>query len=298
MSNNLKTGPVPPTLKPIAHFLKTASEHESRDPVVTYWCRLAALQVGMKLDKASKEALAVLLPIMDWMEKEKKVLAENEAISSEVVAAAHIENYALKLFSWADKEDRASHFNKNVVKAFYSAGMLFDCMEAVFGELTPENAHARKYAKWKAAYIHNCLKNGETPVPGPAASGEEDDEAAAVTATEPGASGGWQAPLGGDPALQPMIPPTSSATAPDPAPVPTPRATVPTPQQPQYVAPVPVVATVTAPQPGGYVTLSAAQVTKTQKYCKYASSALDYDDRITAIDNLTKALRLLQTGQE
>jgi vacuolar protein sorting-associated protein VTA1 len=25
----------------------------------------------------------------------------------------------------------------------------------------------RKYAKWKAAYIHNCLKNGETPHAGP-----------------------------------------------------------------------------------------------------------------------------------
>ena len=27
----------------------------------------------------------------------------------------------------------------------------------------------RKYAKWKAAYIHKCLKNGETPLPGPLA---------------------------------------------------------------------------------------------------------------------------------
>ena len=25
----------------------------------------------------------------------------------------------------------------------------------------------RKYAKWKATYIHNCLKNGETPIAGP-----------------------------------------------------------------------------------------------------------------------------------
>ena len=32
----------------------------------------------------------------------------------------------------------------------------------------------RKYAKWKAAYIHKCLKNGETPEPGPL--GGEDGE--------------------------------------------------------------------------------------------------------------------------
>ena len=25
----------------------------------------------------------------------------------------------------------------------------------------------RKYSKWKAAYINNCLKKGETPIPGP-----------------------------------------------------------------------------------------------------------------------------------
>lgn len=31
----------------------------------------------------------------------------------------------------------------------------------------PQNAQHRKYARWKAAYIHNCLKNGETPQPGP-----------------------------------------------------------------------------------------------------------------------------------
>jgi vacuolar protein sorting-associated protein VTA1 len=38
--------------------------------------------------------------------------------------------------------------------------------------------------------------------------------------------------------------------------------------------------------------------TKAQKYCKYASSALQYEDVPTAIDNLQKALRLLQTGKD
>ena len=69
---------------------------------------MAALETGLKLDKKSKESLALLLPLMDWLEKEKKVLKEQEAISSEIVAAAHIENYANKLFLWADKEDRAA----------------------------------------------------------------------------------------------------------------------------------------------------------------------------------------------
>lgn len=39
-------------------------------------------------------------------------------------------------------------------------------------------------------------------------------------------------------------------------------------------------------------------MTKAQKYCKWAGSALNYDDAKTAIENLEKALYLLKTGQE
>lgn len=37
---------------------------------------------------------------------------------------------------------------------------------------------------------------------------------------------------------------------------------------------------------------------KAQKYCKYAGSALNFDDVKAAIENLEKALHLLTTGQE
>ena len=50
--------------------------------------------------------------------------------------------------------------------------------------------------------------------------------------------------------------------------------------------------------PSGSVNLTPAITTKAQKYCKYANSALDYDDSATAILNLTKALKLLQTGED
>ena len=73
MVSNLALPPLPDNFKPVGHLLKTASEHESRDAVVTYWARLAALQSAMVIDKKSKEAKAVLIPLMDWLEKEKKV---------------------------------------------------------------------------------------------------------------------------------------------------------------------------------------------------------------------------------
>ena len=131
-------------------------------------------------------------------------MSDNEAVTSEIVASAHIENYAMKLFEWADKEDRAARFGKNVVKSFYTAGNLFDVMQ-VFGELTPEILHARKYSKWKAAYIHNCLKNGETPIPGPVGGDKEDNEASEVAPGESGGSGGWAQPSGVDEVQDPSL---------------------------------------------------------------------------------------------
>ena len=40
------------------------------------------------------------------------------------------------------------------------------------------------------------------------------------------------------------------------------------------------------------------QMAKAQKYCKFAGSALQYEDVPTAIMNLQKALSLLTTGKE
>jgi len=296
MSLNLP--PCPPSIKAIQHFLKTASEHETRDPVITYWSRLAALQNGMTLDKSSKEALAVLLPLMDWLESTKKSQSGNETFVNEVVASAHVENHAMKLFLFADKEDREGRFNKNVVKAFYTSGILFDVL-SVFGELTPENSHYKKYAKLKAAYIHNCLKNGETPIPGPLDGADSDD-------TQEGSTPGAGAGAPSDPA-QPLQPPPPADinpyTNPTPfqntggqqpytSPVNPPAPVIPPTQQFQHMNVQP------PPSGGGSVKLSVDQVTKAQKYCKYAISSLDYEDMPTAVLNLQKALHLCKTGRE
>lgn len=58
------------------------------------------------------------------------------------------------------------------MKSFYTSGHLFDVL-TLFGELDEKLVENRKYAKWKAAYIHNCLKTGEVPVPGPVGDGDE-----------------------------------------------------------------------------------------------------------------------------
>ena len=94
----------PDNLKPMLHFLKAAAEHDSRDPVVSYWLRFQAVQLGIRIDSKSKPAKLFISSVMDNLEATKKALSGNEAVTTEMVAQAHLENYAVKLFNWADAQ--------------------------------------------------------------------------------------------------------------------------------------------------------------------------------------------------
>ncbi|XP_072296729.1 vacuolar protein sorting-associated protein VTA1 homolog isoform X2 [Eucyclogobius newberryi] len=300
---------LPAPLRAVQHHLRTAQEHEKRDPVVAYYCRLYAMQTGMKLDSKTPECRQFLVKLMDQLETMKKELKNEESITQEVVGNAHIENYALKMFLYADNEDRSGRFHKNMIKSFYTASLLIDVL-AVFGELTEENIQHRKYARWKAANIHNCLKNGETPQSGP--SGMEDEE----EADEEGASG-FSGPgpshygsfRGGAPSENYEDQGFGAGPGPGPgigfSPGPSPSGPPSGPPSINYnniqVPPgahAPANTPADLPPPSGGVQLSADDFTRAQKYCKYAGSALQYEDVSTAIQNLQKALKLLTTGKE
>uniref|UniRef100_A0A8R1TXG2 Golgin-84 n=1 Tax=Onchocerca volvulus TaxID=6282 RepID=A0A8R1TXG2_ONCVO len=156
---------IPQSLRSIAHYVKIGAENADRDPIVHYWCLFYAVQTGMNIDKKSAEALQYLTSLLSILEDMKKKLSGQEALTQDLVAQAHIENFAMKLFDYADKNDRQSNFTKGVVRAFYTAGHLIDVL-TLFGELDENLIAIRKYAKWKATYIHSCMKNGEIPKPG------------------------------------------------------------------------------------------------------------------------------------
>uniref|UniRef100_A0A0P4W111 Vta1/callose synthase N-terminal domain-containing protein n=1 Tax=Scylla olivacea TaxID=85551 RepID=A0A0P4W111_SCYOL len=308
--------PCPASLKQLQHYLKLASDYDKREPVVSYWARLYTLQTALKIDRKSPEARALLTGLMDYLENFKKEHKDNEAVSNDMVAQAFVEEVAHKLFTWADREDRAARFNKNVVKVFYTVGLLFDVCD-VFGDVSEEVVKQRKYAKWKATYIHNCLKNGETPIPGPMGGEDEglgeEAEGGEEGAVGGGASLGWSQPQPHpglpsvpDDSSLPSVPgagdlPSVSSSSPPPA---APRSHPP-PQQPAALdptvvpaQPVPTASFQMLEATGGSVPLTPDMVTKAQKYCKWAVSALDYDDSQTAIFNLQKALTLLSTGRD
>lgn len=169
-----------------------------------------------------------------------------------------------------------------------------------FGELTEESASNRKYAKWKAAYIHNCLKNGETPVPGPMR--EEGDE----NEQNEGAAGGGEPEPQNPPANhdEPIVhlnpPPSAEEVLNDPNKLPSPPQEDESPSdfKPFIPEAKPELKPFTAPTPVEKLKLTDEQMTKAQKFCKYAGNSLTYDDVNAAVDYLQKALSLLTTGKE
>ncbi|XP_019382804.1 PREDICTED: vacuolar protein sorting-associated protein VTA1 homolog isoform X1 [Gavialis gangeticus] len=297
---------LPPQFKSIQHHLRTGQELDKREPVVAYYCRLYAMQTGMKLDSKTPECRKFLSKLMDQLETMKKQLGDNEAITQEIVGCAHVENYALKMFLYADNEDRAGRFHKNMIKSFYTASLLIDVL-TVFGELTEENVQHRKYSRWKAAYIHNCLRNGETPQPGPIGmEGEDydDDDREVGLSVLPGQVSQLSTSTA-EPSDMPTsnytgihIPPGAHAPANTPAEVPHSTGVAnntiqPTPQNIPAVDP-----SLYSAQSAGEVRLTPEDFARAQKYCKYAGSALQYEDVSTAVQNLQKALKLLTTGRE
>lgn len=114
-----------------------------------------------------------------------------------------------------------------------------------------------------------------------------------------------------DPATPPVVPSSFGNSFPDPSaalraasqlppvpytPDPNPGGFVPydPSQQPQPTPPTPLYGDSSSALPQ----LSPDQIAKAQKYCKWASSALNYEDVKTAITNLRNGLELLQTGRD
>ena len=280
--------PVPAFLKSIRPYVKVSTEISQRDPVTSYYCNFYALQSALKTNyKSSPEAKQFLFKLMDYVEQQKEELKNDpehsETVTSDIAGYAVVESAAMKLFAWADTQDRSGIFNKSVVKSFYTSSILFDVLDVFEESLSEEAKTHRKYARWKATYIHNCLKNNETPIPGPVGGLDDlEDESSQPSSSMPPDTGLGSAPSSVSP--QNVTPEVSAQ------PKPAQRKNVPPPQEPStpyYEQPAISTGSGVSPQ----------AMRDAEKLCKFAASALQYEDVPTAIENLEKCLRLLRPSQ-
>ncbi|KAK4439753.1 protein OF MAMMALIAN LYST-INTERACTING PROTEIN 5 [Sesamum alatum] len=143
-------------------YLQRADELQKHEPLVAYYCRLYAMERGLKIPQSdrTKTTNALLVSLMNQLEKDKKSLKLGPD------DYLHVEGFALNVFARADKQDRAGRADLNTAKTFYAASIFFEILNQ-FGELQPDLEQKQKYAAWKAADIRKALKEGRKPVPGP-----------------------------------------------------------------------------------------------------------------------------------
>lgn len=297
--------PEPPiSLKSIQSHMKIAADIERRDPIVAYWIRLYCTESALKIDKDSAESKSFLSSIILWLEKFKQTNKDDERVTNQTVGQAHVENYVMNIFNMADTLDRNGEANKRTVAMFFMASMLFETM-IVFGGLTDEIQQRAKYAKFKAAYIQKCLKSGQTPKPGPIENIDLDEPS--------------------DISTQKIADNPAPSNPDDNCILPTPSQSKNSPSKPLVLPETPDKETGSSSASkisGGNdwgssplsqtnhssisstkfhaingAPLKVEDMVKSQKFCKFAMSALQYDDITTAVTNLEKALSLLKTGK-
>ena len=102
-------------------FLQRAEEVQKVEPKVAYYCRLYAVEEGLKLQNREKVIDELLFSVMDKLEQFKRsnqLNAEDDKL--------YLEGFALKIFNRADKVDIAGKANMSTCKAFYAASVFME----------------------------------------------------------------------------------------------------------------------------------------------------------------------------
>ncbi|EGN93142.1 hypothetical protein SERLA73DRAFT_190014 [Serpula lacrymans var. lacrymans S7.3] len=165
---------IPAELKSISPYLQRADELVKKDPVVAYWCAYYAAQVGISLKIKDTPSRNLLFELLAVLERLKKEIGPNDAVDIENVSAAYVENFALKVFSMADNEDRKGEATRSTAKKFLAAANFLEVLR-VFpkSDISESNGEKIKYSKWKATDIAKAYREGRKPAPGPAGSENE-----------------------------------------------------------------------------------------------------------------------------
>ncbi|KAH7544448.1 hypothetical protein JRO89_XS15G0168300 [Xanthoceras sorbifolium] len=84
-------------------YLQRADELQKHEPLVAYYCRLYAMERGLRIPQSdrTKTTNSLLISLMNQLEKDKKSLKLGPEDS------LHLEGFALNVFEKADKQDRA-----------------------------------------------------------------------------------------------------------------------------------------------------------------------------------------------
>ena len=87
-----------------------------------------AAQVGISLKAVSTPNRTFLAALLTSLENLRSSVGSSDAITVESAASAYVENFALRVFSSADNEDRQGVPTRKTAKKFLAASTFFDVL--------------------------------------------------------------------------------------------------------------------------------------------------------------------------
>ncbi|KAL6759310.1 Vta1 like-domain-containing protein [Haematococcus lacustris] len=170
--------------KAVVPFLQRAQEIANVDPKVAFYCRMYAVDQALQLEKRHKDINGLVASTLASLEKSKLTLTLDQESDR-----YHCESFALKIFSNADRTDRAGRADVNTAKAFFAASFFLEILNQ-FGPLDADLLGKQRYAAWRATEIRKAIREGRPPLPPPSSDAAQAQQAAGGEAfnLEPGSS--------------------------------------------------------------------------------------------------------------
>ncbi|KRZ75933.1 Vacuolar protein sorting-associated protein VTA1 -like protein, partial [Trichinella papuae] len=155
---------LPEAFKSLKPFLKIAKDMSGRDVAIEYWCLRYVFREALRLDRTSPECQPFTAFVLSYLKKLEDENEVPERFTSINVAQKYMKRVALNVFQEADKIDRSGKFSITVVKLFIRASNLINVL-TVLGDLDDSLIEARKYGRWRGAYLFDCFNSCKNPLP-------------------------------------------------------------------------------------------------------------------------------------
>jgi len=238
----------------------------------------AQLIINKGFDDTEKNR-SFLIALLDILENAKAVLSSEAAMQSDTAASSYIIQFAMKLFIIADNEEKASQSSKKTARLFILASQFLQLLEDV-GGISSEIENKIKYAKYKAAEITRRENESNINVDHGKIKGTSSPPLDATKDSSPNRSPSISSPhLPSAPLSIPHVSESFTFTAPIIA--------TSLPSYSGSFAPM-LSSSTTSPS-----NISSMDWNEAEKHARFAISAIQFEDRDTAIRELEKSLAIL-----
>ncbi|KAJ1341763.1 hypothetical protein BSLG_003658 [Batrachochytrium salamandrivorans] len=302
----------PEELKFVATFLQRGQELREREPIIAYYCNYYSAKLAIEKGATSKESQIFLLNLLDALEQDKVNLAGNEAIGNDVVGktaktflAASIFLELLKTFGALDSE-----VQQKIRYAKFKAADIIKALKEGRVPVAGPPGGEQMASEDNALDGANTLPTSEHQISPIESSVPTDLQSMSITPTLPPSDAISRpqsflpAPIRFDYASSSQDPVQTPHSAQSHSTTFTPSSLAPPLPLPQPYLPsnhqsVPYPPAATTPDYDSNATIlfdeqASKVMAQAQRHSKFAISALQFEDVPTAIDNLQKALALLQ----